>query len=305
MAGIGLERATASFPGEALPPSRVVLVGAGRVGTAVAELLRRRGHTVAGVASRSPSSAQRAAEFLGATVCAPGAPLPVADIVLIGATGDALEEVAGVLAADLQPPVAVCHFAGALGIAPLRAIVERGGAVCAVHPVQALPDVATALRRLPGSAWGVTCSPGAEAWATVLVARELEGKPVAVSEEDRILWHAAAALTSNGIAALLSAGEGVLGSMGIDAPEEVLGPLAAGTSANAAEHGAASAVLTGPVVRGEVSVVRAHMRALEDRAPMLLRAYRLAAKTVLAEAQRTGRIDAATERALRRALETP
>jgi Trk K+ transport system NAD-binding subunit len=29
-----------------------VLIGAGRVGTAVSELLRRRGHVVAGVASR-------------------------------------------------------------------------------------------------------------------------------------------------------------------------------------------------------------------------------------------------------------
>ena len=61
----GLERQTLdSFP----PPSskvRVALVGAGRVGTAVAALLQGSGHDLVGVWSRSRSTAERSAEALG------------------------------------------------------------------------------------------------------------------------------------------------------------------------------------------------------------------------------------------------
>jgi predicted short-subunit dehydrogenase-like oxidoreductase (DUF2520 family) len=278
----------------------LVLIGAGRVGTAVAVLLQRRGHRVVGVASRSPASAQRAGDLLDAPVAdLPG--LPEADASLLGVPEEALEET-GSQIATLGGTGIVCHFAGVVGISPLRAVTVAGMYAAALHPVQSCPDVDTAIARLPGSAWGVTASPEVTTWATRLVASDLGGLPFLIAEQDRPLWHAAAVTTANGTTALLSLGEALLAQIGIDRPEAVLGPLLAGTLANAGRGGAAAA-LTGPVVRGEATTVRSHVQALRSQAPDLLEAYRLSARTILVAAVEAGRVQPGPADAIRRELE--
>lgn len=306
--GIGLERITMSGP---TTPLRLALIGAGRVGTAVTELLRRRGHVVAGVASRSADSARRAADFLDAEVFDHHATLPEADIVVLGVPDGEIEDVAGRLAKHVRgvggpqdiEPCAVVHFAGASGIEPLTAVLDAGAGAAALHPVQACPDVSSAIERIPGSAWGVTTSNGLEAWVTGFVAQELSGDPVMVAEEDRPLWHAAATITSNGIAALLAIGEGLLSSIQVEAPEGVLGPLAAGTVTNAATRGGGAATLTGPVVRGEADTIAAHLERIAGVAPQLVEDYARVVRVIVAAALTARRIDEHTAGRVIRQLE--
>jgi predicted short-subunit dehydrogenase-like oxidoreductase (DUF2520 family) len=269
----------------------VLLVGAGRVGTAVAILLERVGREAVGVVSRSPASGERAATRLGCRVVSSLEDSPEADLYLLGVPDAAIEDVAGSLAPVAAPGALAVHFAGSLGVAPLGALAERGLGVAALHPVQACPDVGTAVERLPGSAWGVTCATGLQDRCEELV-KAVGGVPVAIGEGDRALWHAAAVMTSNGIAALLATGESILQTIGVADPESVLGPLAAGAVANARAGGGGGATLTGPVVRGEVSTLRRHLEALEAQAPELVPAYRLVARTILAAAARAGRLPA-------------
>jgi predicted short-subunit dehydrogenase-like oxidoreductase (DUF2520 family) len=276
-----------------LPPSpfRFLLVGAGRVGTAVAALLRSAGHTVSGVASRSQASVARAVEVLDA----PPIELdpegwPDAEVVLIGAGDGAIESIASGAASRL-PGRVVVHFAGTLGVEPLRRAVDAGAVGCALHPVQACPDVATAIARLPGSAWGVSCSsPEAEEWASEIITSDLAGDPRIVAEDNRPLWHAASVVTSNGIAALLSSSEALLDEIGVAAPVDVVGPLAAGTVANARQGGGGGPTLTGPVVRGEVATIRSHLDAVATQAPTMLDSYVTVTRLVLAAATRSGRL---------------
>ena len=272
---------------------RIALVGAGRVGTAVAALLHARGHAIVAVSSPSETSARAAADRLDSEVI-PVASWPDHDVVLIGASDLAIESAARSLPPVAAPSVAV-HFAGSLGLAPIRAAADRGYGLCALHPMQACPDVDTAVRRLPGSAWGVTCSGGLERWAERLVAEHLNGIPVAVSESDRPRWHAAAAVTSNGIAALMATGESILRPTGVDRPELVLGPLAAGTVANAVELGGGGPTLTGPVVRGDAETLQRHLDALDEGEATV---YRLVSVLILAAARRAGRISEEAFRAL-------
>ncbi|MGH2731317.1 MAG: Rossmann-like and DUF2520 domain-containing protein [Actinomycetota bacterium] len=281
---------------------RVALVGAGRVGTAVTELLRRRGHVIVGVASRSRESAERAASALGVDTFALGDPLPDCDLVLIGTSDDAVAEIAGRLAPVIAPGTLVWHFAGVLGIELLRPIGDVGGGACACHPVQSCPDVATAITRLPGSAWGVTCATGLTDWASELIARDLDGVPVAVAEADRPLWHAAAATTAGGIAAVLAGAEAILATIGVEQPQNVLGPLAAGVVANARDLGDGGTSLTGPVVRSQTATIERHLAALRDRAPDLLEVYERVVEVILVGARRSGRIDAATHDRLKEVL---
>ena len=291
-------------------PLRLALIGAGRVGTAVTELLRRRGHVVAGVASRSADSARRAADFLDAEVFDHHATLPVADVVLLGVPDGEIEEVAGHLAKRLRQlgrsqeieGCAVVHFAGASGIERLTAVLDAGAGAAALHPVQACPDVSSAIERIPGSAWGVTTSSGLEGWAINFVTRELSGDPVVVAEEHRPLWHAAASITSNGVAALLATGEALLSSIRVEAPERVLGPLAAGTVANAATGGGA-ATLTGPIVRGEVDTIAAHIGHIAGAVPHLVEDYARVVRVIVAAALGARRIDQQTALRVIRQLE--
>ena len=267
------------------PPFDIALIGAGRVGTAVSVLLKQRGHRIVAVSSRTEASAAAAADLLSAEAVPPER-LPAADVVLVGVPDHALSATAE-LVARTGSQVAV-HFAGSVGVDPLRAACE---AVCALHPVQACPDVDTAVRRLPGSAWGVTCDEEVRAWAHRLIETDLEGTAVDVDEDDRARWHSAAVTTSNGIAALMATGEALLASMGIPSPEHVLGPIAAGTVANVRELGGGAKALTGPVVRNEAAVIARHLDAISAQAPELLAAYRSAVCMIVDAATATGRID--------------
>jgi predicted short-subunit dehydrogenase-like oxidoreductase (DUF2520 family) len=278
----------------------LVLIGAGRVGTAVAVLLQRSGHRFVGVASRSPDGAQRAADLLGTPVFDTEL-MPSADAALVGVAVDQLERVGAKLAA-LHRTEIVCHFAGPVGLAPLKAAADAGISVAALHPVQTCPDVETAIQLLPGSAWGVTTSPEIAEWARNLIATDLHGLPVEVAEEDRARWHAAAVTTANGVAALMSLGERMLSGIDVADPARVLGPLAAGAVSTAAAANEAGSTLTGPVVRGEVETVRAHVQALSGT-PELLDGYRLVARTILLAAERAGRVDASVADSIRKVLD--
>lgn len=281
-------------------PLRVSIFGAGRVATAAATLLKNRGHQIVGVASPNPQSAQRSAAHLDAPTVSPSG-LKGSDVVLIGAPDAALPDAVTALG-EASTGAVLVHFAGSAGIAPLQAATGTT-AQCALHPVQACPDLETAIERLPGSAWGVTCSQGARDWAHAFIREELRGTPVDVAEEDRVLWHAAAVTTSNGISALMATGESLLSSIGIDAPSAVLGPIAAGTVTNARQMASGARSLTGPVVRGEVDVIVRHVEAVDARASELRRAYRDAVLSIVSSAEATGRISETVAADIRQVLQ--
>ena len=278
--------------------TRAVLIGAGRVGTAVGELVRRAGGQIAGVSSRSRASAEAAGARLHAPVFDFRDGFPDADFVLIGAPEAAIGDVVEAIADHVVAGARLCHFAGAVGLAPLAPALRRKARGFALHPVQACPDVETALRRLPGSVWGVTCDEQERDWAESFI-RSLAGEPRWVDESDRPIWHAAAVSVSNTLAALVERGEAMLGSIGIEDPGDVLGPLASGTLQNVREADGATA-LTGPVVRGEADALARHLRALEARDVRLADSYRLLARVVIDAAAGSGRIEPATEQAMLR-----
>ncbi|MPZ69668.1 MAG: DUF2520 domain-containing protein [Actinobacteria bacterium] len=288
----------APFPSPPPIPFTFSLAGAGRVGTATAVLLSAAGHAPVGVASRTPASAERAAGLLGTDVY-PFEDLPGADVVLIGAGDDSIEEVASLLAPD-HGSVAI-HFAGSLDLTILRSLTSAGAGAAALHPVQACPSVEAAIERIPGSAWGVTCSEGLEEWAAAVISDDLRGTAYPVAPQDRAAWHAASVVSANGISALLSAGERILSSIGVSDPIEVLGPLAAGSIANARDAGGGTATLTGPVVRGEIATVERHLNGLAGTtgyAP-----YVTATLAIIAAALASDRIDTTTADEMRALIE--
>ncbi|MGH2734992.1 MAG: Rossmann-like and DUF2520 domain-containing protein [Actinomycetota bacterium] len=274
-------------------PFRVALIGAGRVGGAIAEHLRRRGHEIVGVASRTPESASRAARMLGSRTFRPDDdPAPEADVLLVAVPDEAIGEQVARLLPMVRAGVVVWHVSGSLALDPLTPALERGALACAVHPMQACPTIEAALANLPGSAWGVTVSPGLEAWAHRLVSEDLSGVPVGLAAEHRGLWHAASVTTSTGVNAVMALGEALLLEIGVTEPQRALGPLVAGTIDHSLSQGGARAALTGPVVRGERGPLERHREALRSAADgSLLPDYLIVARLVLERAVAAGKLD--------------
>lgn len=279
-------------------PFDLCLVGAGKAGTGVALALASAGHRVVAVASRSDTSAVAAAGRLGARATGVD-DLPPCDVVLLGVPDAAVRSVAAAIAARLRPGTVLWHLAGSMGTAALPAGPRLRR--LALHPVQAFP-VPDVPEGLMGSSWGLTCDDEVREWARAVARDDLGGNVVDVSEEDRPVWHAAAVTAANGIAALLSLAETLLGSIGVGGAGDVLAPLAAAAVENARERGATTS-LTGPAVRGEWATVDAHVRALQMHAPSLVEPYREATRLIFRAADRAGKVTAEGRRAVAAILE--
>lgn len=282
---------------------RAALVGPGRLGSLVARGLAAAGVRVERVAGGS--DAARAA-LGGAIAGLRGTEVrDVADgvdLVVLAVPDRAIAPVVDELvrADAVREGQGVVHLSGALGLAPLRRAALAGAWTAACHPALTAPAGGDDPSVLVGVVWAVTAAPAARDRARDLVER-LGGDPVDVAEEARAGHHAALAVASNAVGAAVVTARRLLsaaGTAGAVDPSRLLGPLAH-ASVDAALAGGAPA-LTGPVVRGDVATVAAHLRAIGTDAPELADAYRTLMRAVLVSV-RPG-LDAAVAAALDAAL---
>jgi predicted short-subunit dehydrogenase-like oxidoreductase (DUF2520 family) len=169
-------------------------------------------------------------------------------------------------AARVAPGPLVGHCSGATGLdvlAPHEAF--------SLHPLMTVTRAGADFRGAGAAVAG--SSARALAFARRLAAR-LGMRPFEVAAEDRVAYHAGAAMASNFLIALETAAERVAG---ID--RALLVPLVRASVETWAAEGAAA--LTGPIARGDEATVARHREAIAERAPDLLALY-----DVLADATR-------------------
>ncbi|HWL89931.1 MAG TPA: NAD(P)-binding domain-containing protein, partial [Actinomycetota bacterium] len=136
----------------------VAVIGAGTVGTAVAQLWERAGHRIVGISGRSETR-RRASSYLPDTPFLEGAAAATAgELVVIGTPDDVIERTVQALAtaAAVGPGTWVVHLSGSLGLDVLEPARGAGAGILAMHPLQTFPDVDSALEGLPGCAIAVT-----------------------------------------------------------------------------------------------------------------------------------------------------
>ena len=189
------------------------------------------------------------------------------DLVVI-ATPDTV--VADVAAAIRPGRAVVAHVAGSLGLDVLTPHDRRA----ALHPLMSLPDAEIGAERLTGGWFAVAGDP-----LVADLAAALGGRTFEIADDDRALYHAAAAVASNHLVALLGHAQRLGASVGV--PADALLALALGSAENAVALGPAAA-LTGPAARGDEATLVAHREAIGRRAPRELAAY----GAMLAEARR-------------------
>jgi predicted short-subunit dehydrogenase-like oxidoreductase (DUF2520 family) len=213
--------------------SHVAVIGRGRAGGALAARLGERG-----------------------VLAAPGA---APDLMLICVPDAAIAEVAR----SIPPGPWVAHVSGATPLAALDPHARRFG----MHPLQTF-TTSRGAEQIDG-AWAAITGTDADAcrrgeW----LARTLGLRPFVIDEDQRVLYHAGAAIASNYLVTLFRAASRAFERAG--APPEALVPLMRRTIENNFE-------LTGPISRGDWDTVRAHLAALGKELPDLEPLYRVLA----------------------------
>jgi predicted short-subunit dehydrogenase-like oxidoreductase (DUF2520 family) len=266
----------------------VGVIGAGRVGTALAVALRRAGHRITAVSAISAVSRQRAGEFLpGAAVLRPEEVLAAADLVLLTVPDDALTALVRGLAATEAPLAGrmLLHASGRHGLAVLDPAVQSGALPLALHPVMTFTGRPDDVDKLTGICFGVTAPDVLRPAAEVLV-MEMGGEPVFIAEADRPLYHAALAGAANHLVTQVVQAEDLLARAGVGQPARMLAPLLSAALDNALRLG--DAALTGPVARGDAETVAGHVQALRTNAPEALPAYLALARLTATRALASG-----------------
>jgi predicted short-subunit dehydrogenase-like oxidoreductase (DUF2520 family) len=218
-------------------PTPLAIVGAGRLGTALAAALRATGLEIDGPLGRGGG-----AEGAGAVLlCVPD-----------GAIADA--------AAAVTPGVPVGHCSGATGLEVLA-----GHEAFGFHPLMTVAVYGAQAFAGAGAAIAGS-TPRALAVARELAER-LGMHATTVADEDRAAYHAAASIASNYLVALEGAAERLAGTAGVE--RALLAPIVRATVDNWARLGAECA-LTGPIARGDEATVARQRAAVEERTPDLL-----------------------------------
>ncbi|MBV9830759.1 MAG: DUF2520 domain-containing protein [Marmoricola sp.] len=270
--------------------ARIGVVGAGRVGAVVSAALRAAGHEVVAAAGDSAASRARIDALLpGVPNLKPTAVARACDLLLLTVPDDMLENVVTQLvgAGAIRPGQVVCHTSGRHGLAVLRTAAAAGARPVAMHPAMTFTGTARDLERLHGCVFGITAGSGEREYVEGLVA-DLGGVPMWVPEEKRTLYHAGLAHGANHLVTLVSQAMELLAASGADDPAATLRPLLSAALDNALDQG--DAALTGPIVRGDVNTVRAHLRDIAENAPGTVPSYVAMARATADRAVLDGRL---------------
>jgi predicted short-subunit dehydrogenase-like oxidoreductase (DUF2520 family) len=250
----------------------VAVVGAGRVGTALAVLLARAGHRLVAVSGRDATRA-RTEEFLpGVTVIPAVEAVKEAELVLIGVPDDAIAETADGIAGAVRNGAHVAHVSGSAQLSDLDPIVGAGARPLSLHPLQTFPDVESGIARLPKSFVAVTATDDETYVLGERLVGDIGARSFRLPDDRKPLYHAAAVFCSNYLAVTQRVAELLFTLAGLEEPVPMFEPLARSTLENVFELGPANA-LTGPAARGDAGTIRRNLEALAAEAPHSLPAY--------------------------------
>jgi predicted short-subunit dehydrogenase-like oxidoreductase (DUF2520 family) len=211
------------------------------------------------------------------------------DLLLLTVPDDMLANVVTMLAASgaVRRGQYVVHTSGKHGVSVLEPAARLGAHVLAMHPAMTFTGTHVDLARLRGCVYGVTAESDTRALAESLVA-DLGGTIVWVEEDRRTLYHAGLAHGANHLVTLVAQAMDLLRASGADDPADTLRPLLSAALENALSYG--DAALTGPIVRGDVETVRAHVADIAATSPATLESYVAMARATANRAVLDGRL---------------
>ncbi len=267
---------------------RVVVVGAGNLGSALAVSLAAAGYVIDSIVARrhgaSLNRAQKLATEVGALAIIDLPAKMRAELIWFsvpdGEIARAARDLGGKL--DWKKPEwkkkIALHSSGAVSSDELDVLRRRGAAVASVHPMMTFvrgsrPNLAGVSFAIEGDLVAVR--------AARRIVRDVGGHAFSIRKRDKPAYHAWGTFASPLFDALLATTEQVASVAGVPSKEarRRIVPILQQTLANYAALGAAGA-FSGPIVRGDVETVKRHLRVLRN-VPQAREVYSALAKAAL------------------------
>lgn len=266
----------------------ISIIGAGRLGSTLAMAMHRAGLPVTMVASKSYTSAARLAANMPGCVAVTEAAAANADLVFLTVPDDAIGSVANGLV--WREGQYVVHCSGATEVSVLAHAQGFGAQIGGFHPLQIFADPAIAIDLLPGTTVGIEAGVALE---IVLrdIARTLDMVPILLPEGARAQYHGGTLFMSSFLLSMFHQSAKVWATFGMSERQtlDALLPLATGV-VNTAEHQGLAASIAGPISRGDVNVVRAHLAAFDAMDADIAAFYRTLSRMQLVLAEQAGKL---------------
>ena len=299
----------------------VSIIGAGRLGTALAIALNNSGHSIDLIVAKHAASAKKASLLSGGLGVALSAHqfrrlrpkyrglLEQSSLILIATPDDAIGAIAGELAALLRfrtTPVrglVALHTSGALSSNVLLPLRKLGIAVGALHPLVSISEAQSGADWLTRAFFSVEGDSQAMRAGRRIV-RDFGAQAFTIRASAKPLYHAAALMASPNLTALIDISFEMLSRCGLTAnqSQKVLLPLLRSTIENLAAADPARA-LTGTFKRGDVVTVQKHVEAISSKNLFdALEAYVLLGRRSMRLAKRKSASRAEIDRILAQAL---
>ena len=273
---------------DAPPTLRIGLIGAGRVGIALARALQNHGHAIVAAHAVSENSRNRLAEFLPATdVVSIEKLIEVSQTILLTVPDDVLPDLVRGIAKTIgfKKHQFVIHTSGRFGTEVLAPAQIQGALTMAIHPAMTFTGEPADVDRLNGCPFAITSTEELIPIAAALVLN-MGGREYFVAEENRALYHAALSHAANHVNTIINQSKSALSNIGISDPGLFLTPLVQTAVENSLTKGIEA--LTGPISRGDVETVRAHLIAIENTE--IEQSYKALAKATVERLIATNRI---------------
>jgi len=254
----------------------ISIIGGGRLGTNLGFALTKRGFLIKAISCKSLSSAKESVNFVGQ-----GIPLAnnvecasLGNLIFICVPDREIEKVSKELSSSelTWKGRYVFHCSGLLTSDALSSLKEKNAYVASFHPIQSFSQKKPIEDKFKGIYLGLEGDKEALDLAKKIV-EKLEAKYLIISKENKALYHTACTVASNFFVVLLDIATELLKEAGIsqELAFNSLFPLVKGTMENIEKYGIKKA-LTGPLVRGDLDTIHAHIKALKDK-PEELKIY--------------------------------
>ena len=254
-------------------------IGAGKVGVSLGKYLTENGRQVSGYFSQYEKDAREAAEFCGSKYYnSLEMLLKNSDIIFLTVPDDQIvtvwEQIKNCCQAvrdqyqDIGQSIIrgkiVCHCSGAMSSEVFSDITIYGAYGFSIHPLFAVSDKLHSYKELSNSYFTIEGS--LQKIDFVKDIFDSMGNKVCIIDPDKkIKYHAAAAISSNLVAGLISASQELLKECGFDdeSAHNALAPIIKGNIDHIVNDGVVNA-LTGPIERNDVGTVKKHLDTLES-----------------------------------------
>ncbi len=282
------------------------VIGCGSVGKALARVwTAHRVLKVRSVLNRSLESGARAVDFVGSGRAVESyAQMQPADLLMISTGDGAIEACCREVCrtGPIQEGTVVFHCSGSLPSTVLEPARARGASIASIHPVKSFADPSVAAETFAGTFCALEGdAPACEVLREAM--RRCGAITFAVRPEMKTVYHAATVVVCNYLVALMEVGLRCFQQAGLprETAMEVIRPIVEGTIDNVFEQGPVRA-LTGPIARGEPSVVQSQCEALGRWDEQIRRIYQSLGQVAVELSAAQGNADPEALAAIKEAL---